>query len=85
MTKSAAVVGVDLDVAAREIAGPDRRLAASRADGNLDQDLLSRHVAGDRRLVVARWRCAVEGDGVASHVDVEVGFGDRLLPTCPRP
>ena len=75
---SAAVVGVDLDVAACEIAGPDRRLAASRADGDLDQDLPSRHVAGDGCLVVARWRCAVEGDGVASHMDVEVGLGDRF-------
>src|SRR6516225_6862783 len=62
MGGSAAVAGIDVDVAVGQIAGPHRRLAAGDSDIDGDRDLASLHVLGDWRLVIARYRTAVGED-----------------------
>src|SRR6516225_4998332 len=56
---SAAVAGIDVDVAVGQIAGPHRRLAAADTDIDGDRDLAAFHVLGNRGLVIARYRTAV--------------------------
>src|SRR5271168_3519505 len=56
---SAAVAGLDVDIAVGEVAGPHRRLAASDAEIEIDRDLAALHVFGDRRLVIIGHRAAL--------------------------
>src|SRR5215472_3669896 len=60
--RSAAVAGIDVDVAMGQIAGPHRRLAAADADIDGDRDLAAFHMLGDRRLVIAWYRPAIGED-----------------------
>src|SRR5205807_5490430 len=46
---SAAVAGIDVDIAVGQVAGPHRGLAAADADIDADRDLAGLHVFGDRR------------------------------------
>src|SRR5213078_936829 len=59
---SAAVAGIDVDIAVGQVAGPHRRLAAADAEIDADRDLAAFHVFGDRRLVIIRHRTALGGD-----------------------
>src|SRR6202023_2756182 len=55
---SAAVAGIDVDVAVGQIAGPHRRLAAADTDIDGNVDVAPLHVLGDGCLVVAGIRAA---------------------------
>src|SRR6185312_10568143 len=66
---SAPVVGIDLDVAMGEVAGPHRGLAPSDADIDRNHDLAPFHVARDRRLVIALDALALVADGDAADGD----------------
>src|SRR5437870_2629176 len=55
---SAAIAGIDVDVAVGQIAGPHRRPAAADTDIEGNVDVAPFHVLGDRRLVVAGNRAA---------------------------
>src|SRR6202008_890974 len=73
---SAAVAGIDVDVAVGQIAGPHRRFAAADADIDGDFDLAALHVLGDWRLVIARYRAAARGDRDPADRDRQaVGIG----------
>src|ERR1700757_3473563 len=66
---SAAVAGIDIDIAVGQIAGPHRRLAAADADIDADRDLAALHVFGDRRLVIIGHRAAFSRDLNAADPD----------------
>src|SRR6185369_11286525 len=51
---SRTIAAVDVDVAVRQIAGPDRGAAAADAEIDVDHDVGALDVPGDRRLVVVR-------------------------------
>src|SRR6185312_2709635 len=69
---SAPVVGIDLDVAMGEVAGPHRGLAPSDADIDRNRDLAPFHVARDRRLVIALDALALVADGDAADGDAQL-------------
>src|ERR1700752_2441969 len=68
---SAPIVGVDVDVAVGEIAGPYPRLALADADVDGDGDVAALDVLGDRRLVVVRTPLPLLGDGHAADADAQ--------------
>src|SRR6185312_13382944 len=81
---SAPVAAIDVDVAVRQVAGPDRRAAFADAEIERDMDVAPGHVLGHRSLVIARDRVAFLGDAHAAHGDRELlahrlltGFADR--------
>src|SRR5689334_1519160 len=89
-SSSTPVVGIDLDVAMGEIAGPDPRLAAADADIDLDLDIAALDVLGDRRLVVIGDALALGGDQHAADLDRELvavgllaGLADRHDDAAP--
>src|SRR6516164_4395939 len=59
---SAAVAGIDVDIAVGQIAGPHRRLAAADADIDGDLDFATAHMGSDRRLVIAWYRTTISED-----------------------
>src|ERR1041384_3446108 len=59
---SAAVGAVDVDIAVRQVAGPDRGATGTNAEIDRDPDPAPRHVFGDRAFVVTRHRRAFDGD-----------------------
>src|SRR5437016_3600027 len=59
---SAAIAGIDVDIAVGQVAGPHRRSAAADADIDADRDLAALHVFGDRRLVIVGHRTALSRD-----------------------
>src|SRR5215469_6080138 len=69
---SAAVTAIDVDVAMRQIAGPDRGAAVADAEIDGDHNLASRHVLRHRRLVVSRNWTALGADGHAADADGEL-------------
>jgi TDG/mug DNA glycosylase family protein len=74
---SAPIAAVDIDVAVRQIAGPDRGLATADAEIDRDHDVAPLHMFRYRRLVIIRHRAAVFGDADAADGDgeaVAVGF-----------
>src|SRR5690606_14718116 len=60
-SRSAPIVGVDVDVAVSQIAGPDPGLAAANADVDLDQDVAATHVLCHRGLIIALHRLPLLG------------------------
>src|SRR6185437_4686828 len=68
---SAPVAAIDVDVAMRQIAGPDHGAAVADAEIDLEQDIAPSHVLGDRRLVIALHRAAFFGDAHAACRDRE--------------
>src|SRR3546814_2641717 len=61
------VIGIDVDVAMGEVAGPYARLALADPYVDGDVDLAALHVGGDRRFVIAGSRTALLGDHRAAH------------------
>src|SRR5689334_7344051 len=89
-SSSTPVVGIDLDVAMGEVAGPDPRLAAADSDIDLDLDIAALDVLGDRRLVILRDALALSGDQHAADLDGELvaigllaGLADRHDDAAP--
>src|SRR5690348_3352536 len=89
-SSSAPVVGIDLDIAVGEIAGPDPRLAAADPDIDLDADIAALDVLGNGRLVVAGDTLALGGDQHAADLDRELvairflaGLADRHDDAAP--
>src|SRR3546814_10773668 len=64
---SAPVIGIDVDVAMGEVAGPYARLALADPYVDGDVELAALHVGGDRRFVIAGSRTALLGDHRAAH------------------
>src|SRR5690349_9028282 len=64
---SAPVAAIDVDVAVRQVAGPDRGAALADAEVERDVDLAPGHVLRHGTLVVARHRAALLGDEGAAH------------------
>src|SRR5579872_4656256 len=64
---SAPVAAIDVDVAVRQVAGPDGPAAAADAEIDRQPDVAAGHVPRHRRLVVARNRAALGGDGYAAN------------------
>src|SRR5205085_1359798 len=76
---SAAVAAVDVDVAMRQVAGPNRRPARANAELDRDADLATRHMVADRAFAITRHRAALGGDLDAADRDRQsVALG--LLP-----
>src|SRR6185437_2977470 len=75
---SAPVAAIDVDVAMRQVAGPDRRAAFADAEIERDMHVAPGHVLRHRRLVIARHRAALLGDAHAAHGDGEL-LAHRLL------
>src|SRR3954466_8426507 len=69
VVSSTAIVGIDLDVAVGEIAGPDPSLAGPDADIDLDPDVPALDMLGDRRLVVVGHPLAFGRDQHAADLD----------------
>src|SRR5258708_5019235 len=69
---SRTVAAVDVDVAVREIAGPDGGAAAADPEIDVDQDVGALDVPGDRRLVIVRHDLAAVGDLDAADRDPEL-------------
>src|SRR5262249_30983484 len=65
-TPSAAIVGVDGNVAVGQVAGPHGGAALAHADVDGDVDLAALHVAGERRLVGVGPARAGAGDDVGT-------------------
>src|SRR6516165_5368428 len=87
---SAAVAGIDVDVAVGQIAGPYRRLAAADTDIDGDRDLAAFHVLGNRGLVITGHRPAVgedrptaDRDRQPAGVDLLPGSADRHDDAAP--
>src|SRR5262245_31688127 len=69
---SGTIAAVDVDVAVRQIAGPDRGAAAADAEIDVDHDVGALDVAGHRRLVVVGHDLAAVGDLHAADRDLEL-------------
>src|SRR6516162_10530922 len=83
MGGSAAVAGIDVDVAVGQIAGPHCRFAAGETDIDGDLDVAALHVLGDRRFVIARYWTAVGEDREATDRDRQ-SIGIDFLPGSPH-
>src|SRR5712671_679853 len=59
---SAAVAGIDIDVAVGQIAGPHGYPASADPDIDGDGDLAALHIFGDRSLVIPGYSAAPRGD-----------------------
>src|SRR6516162_10115997 len=83
---SAAIAGIDVDVAVGQIAGPHCRLAAADTDTDIDHDsyLAPLHVLGHGRLVIARDRTAPCGDRDAADRDRQALGVDLLAGSADR-
>src|SRR5262245_27784916 len=69
---SAPIVGIDVDIAVGQIAGPDPRPTLAHADVDRDRDLLPLHMGGNRGLVII-------GDALAASRDLDPADGDLQL------
>src|SRR5690348_5301012 len=90
VVNSTAIVGIDLDVAMGEVAGPDPRLAGADADIDFDLDVAGLDVLGDRRFVVISDALALGGDQHAADLDGQLvalgllaGLADRHDDAAP--
>src|SRR6516164_7549700 len=76
---SAAIAGIDVDIAVGQIAGPHRRLAPGNPDIDGDHDLAAFHVLGHRSLVRSRYRAAIGQDRQAADRNRQAVGIDLLL------
>src|SRR6185312_2500904 len=68
---SAPIVGVDIDVAVSEVAGPHPRPALADADVDGDGDVATPDMLGHRRFVVVGASLPLLGDGHAADTDAQ--------------
>src|SRR5262249_30712115 len=81
LSASAAVAAVDIDVAMRQVAGPDRRAAGADAQIDSHMDLAPGHMLADRPFAIPWHRATIGGDLDAADRDrqpVSLGLFSRF-------
>src|SRR6266576_2125440 len=71
LVASAPVTAIDIDVAMRQVAGPNRGAAGADPEIDRDMDLAALHVLADRPFAIARHRTALGG----GHLDRDEFLG----------